>query len=214
MSKKAVIFDLDGVIVSTDGLHYKAWKHMADREGIYFDETINNRLRGVSRMESLEIILERAKKAYTSDEKETLATAKNDIYRESLSELSPGDILPGVSSLLAALREKGIMLAIGSSSRNTPIILKQIGLENYFDAVADGNQISRSKPDPEVFLLAAKLLGLSPADCAVVEDAVAGIDAAKAGGMKAVGVGDASAYQKADVTAPGLDGLTADEILA
>lgn len=198
--KKAVIFDLDGVIVSTDGFHYRAWKAMADNEGIYFDETINNRLRGVSRMESLEIILERATKSYTPEEKEAMATAKNDIYRESLVQLTPDDILPGVMDMLTTLRGMGIKLAIGSSSKNTPVILKQIGLGDYFDAVADGNQIKNSKPDPEVFLLAAKLLGIDPADCVVVEDAYAGIDAAKAGGMKAVGVGDASKYEKADVT--------------
>lgn len=198
--KKAVIFDLDGVIVSTDGFHYRAWKAMADNEGIYFDETINNRLRGVSRMESLEIILERATKTYTAEEKEAMATAKNDIYRESLVQLTPDDILPGVMDMLTTLRGMGVKLAIGSSSKNTPVILKQIGLGDYFDAVADGNQIKNSKPDPEVFLLAAKLLGIDPAECVVVEDAYAGIDAAKAGGMKAVGVGDASKYEKADVT--------------
>lgn len=198
--KKAVIFDLDGVIVSTDGFHYRAWKAMADNEGIYFDETINNRLRGVSRMESLEIILERATKTYTAEEKEAMATAKNDIYRESLVQLTPDDILPGVMNMLTTLRGMGVKLAIGSSSKNTPVILKQIGLGDYFDAVADGNQIKNSKPDPEVFLLAAKLLGIDPAECVVVEDAYAGIDAAKAGGMKAVGVGDASKYEKADVT--------------
>ena len=181
--KKAVIFDLDGVIVSTDGFHYRAWKAMADNEGIYFDETINNRLRGVSRMESLEIILERATKTYTPEEKEAMATAKNDIYRESLVQLTPEDILPGVMDMLTTLRGMGVKLAIGSSSKNTPVILKQIGLGDYFDAVADGNQIKNSKPDPEVFLLAAKLLGIDPADCVVVEDAYAGIDAAKAGGM-------------------------------
>ena len=198
--KKAVIFDLDGVIVSTDGFHYRAWKAMADNEGIYFDETINNRLRGVSRMESLEIILERATKTYTAEEKEAMATAKNDIYRESLVQLTPDDILPGVMDMLTTLRGMGVKLAIGSSSKNTPVILKQIGLGDYFDAVADGNQIKNSKRDPEVFLLAAKLLGIDPAECVVVEDAYAGIDAAKAGGMKAVGVGDASKYEKADVT--------------
>ena len=212
--KKAVIFDLDGVIVSTDGYHYKAWKAMADKEGIYFDEIINNRLRGVSRMASLEIILEKATKTYTEDEKVALATLKNDIYRESLSELTPDDILPGVMNTLEGLKAKGVKIAIGSSSKNTPVILKQIGLYDYFDAVADGNQITHSKPDPEVFLLAAKLVGQDPADCAVVEDAYAGIDAAKAGGMKAVAVGDASKYEKADVAGPTLADIPLDDILA
>lgn len=211
--KQGVIFDLDGVIVSTDGLHFKAWKQMADREGIYFDEVINNRLRGVSRMESLEIILERAEKAYTQEEKLEMAAMKNELYRESLSTLTPADILPGVSPVLEALRDMGVKLAIGSSSRNTPAILKQIGLGDYFDAVADGNQIQNSKPDPEVFLLAARLLGLPPSDCVVVEDAYAGIDAAKAGGMKAVGVGDASRYEKADVTASTLADLPPEKLV-
>jgi len=197
--KEAVIFDLDGVIVSTDAYHYKAWKAMADSEGIYFDEEINNRLRGVSRMESLEIILERAEKEYTDEEKEIMATAKNDIYKESLSQLTPEDILPGVMETLTELRSMGIKLAIGSSSKNTPIILKQIGLSDYFDAIVDGNGIKNSKPDPEVFLLAAKLLNVEPEKCTVIEDAFAGIDAAKAGNMLAVGVGDASRYEKADI---------------
>ena len=210
--KRAIIFDLDGVIVSTDGFHYKAWKAMADKEGIYFDETINNRLRGVSRMESLAIILERASKAYTDEEKNAMATAKNEIYRESLSQLTPDDILPGVMDMLTALRAKGLKLAIGSSSKNTPVILKQIGLGDYFDAVADGNQIKNSKPDPEVFLLAAELLGIPPQDCVVVEDAYAGIDAAKAGGMKAVGVGDASKYEKSDITGATMADISPESI--
>ena len=121
--KKGVIFDLDGVIVSTDGLHYKAWKQMADREGIYFDQVINNRLRGVSRMESLAIILERAEKTYTDEEKLEMASMKNELYRESLSTLTPNDILPGVTPVLEKLRAMGVKLAIGSSSRNTPAIL-------------------------------------------------------------------------------------------
>ena len=211
--KNAVIFDLDGVIVSTDSYHYKAWKAMADKEGIYFDEEINNRLRGVSRMESLAIILERASKEYTDAEKEAMATAKNDIYSASLSQLTPSDILPGVMDTLTALREMGIKLAIGSSSKNTPIILKQIGLGDYFDAIADGNGIKNSKPDPEVFLLAAKLLGVAPEDCTVVEDAFAGIDAAIAGNMRAVGVGDASRYEKSDIVGKTLADISPSAIV-
>lgn len=213
MSIQGVIFDLDGVIVSTDGFHYSAWKQMADREGIYFDETINNRLRGVSRMESLEIILERAEKAYSQEEKEALAQSKNDLYRESLSQLTPADLLPGVTETLRGLREKGIKLAIGSSSKNTPTILAQIGLGDFFDAVADGNQIKNSKPHPEVFLLAAQLLGLPPTACAVVEDAFAGIDAALAAGMKAIGVGDASRYDRATLTGTTLGDLSVEDLI-
>jgi beta-phosphoglucomutase len=189
---KAFIFDLDGVIVSTDSLHYQAWKTLADSEGIYFDEEINNRLRGVSRMESLEIVLEQATRTYTDEEKMAMADRKNSIYRELLQVLTPADRLEGVTETLDALRRKGYKLAIGSSSKNTPVILEKIGYKGYFDAISDGNNISRSKPDPEVFLKAAELLGEAPKDCYVVEDAAAGIIAAKSGGFTAIGVGLAS----------------------
>ena len=195
---KGFIFDLDGVIVSTDGLHYLAWKQMADKEGIYFDEKINNRLRGVSRMESLEIILERATKEYSDDEKQTLATFKNDIYKVLLKSLTPADILPGVEKTLNELRARGYKLAIGSSSKNTPEILKYIGLEGFFDAVSDGNNIKNSKPDPEVFVKAALFLELDPCECYVVEDAKAGVDAGKAGGFTTIALGDAYGYEYAN----------------
>jgi beta-phosphoglucomutase len=195
---KGFIFDLDGVIVSTDGLHYLAWKQMADKEGIYFDEKINNRLRGVSRMESLEIILERAQREYSNEEKQTLATYKNDIYKELLKSLTPADILPGVAETINELRARGYKLAIGSSSKNTPAILKYIGLEGFFDAVSDGNNIQNSKPDPEVFIKAAQYLELLPSECYVVEDAKAGIDAGSAGGFTTFALGDAYGYEKAD----------------
>ena len=185
---KAVIFDLDGVIVSTDDCHYEAWKKMADEEGIYFDKTINNRLRGVSRMESLEIVLERAEKEYSEEEKVQLAERKNGYYKEFITKLTPNDILPGAMENLEELRKNGIKIAIGSSSKNTPIILKQIGLENYFDAVSDGNNINNSKPDPEVFLKAADMLGISYGECMIVEDADAGIEAGKRAGMKTLSV--------------------------
>ena len=199
-----VIFDLDGVIVSTDNCHYLAWKRMADEEGIYFDRTINERLRGVSRMESLDIILERAQRTYTDDEKQAMATRKNAYYVELIGSLTRADILPGALDTLRYLKGRGVKVAIGSSSKNTPIILRQIGLENAFDAVADGNAITRSKPDPEVFVLAARLLGLSPENCLVVEDADAGIEAALAGGMRALGVGSAAANPAATFSAPDL----------
>lgn len=211
---KGFIFDLDGVIVSTDDCHYLAWKRMADEEGIYFDREINERLRGVSRMASLDIILERADKTYTGDEKAAMATRKNNYYVELIGRLTPADILPGTMAVLDRLRKLGIKTAIGSSSRNTPVILKQIGLENTFDAIADGNQITHSKPDPEVFLLAAKLLGLSPADCVVVEDADAGVEAALAGGMKALGVGSAAANPRATYRADSLEDVELNSVLA
>ena len=190
--KKAIIFDLDGVICFTDKYHYQAWKALADRLGIYFDEKINDRLRGVSRMASLEIILERAGRAYSEEEKEALATEKNETYRGLLERMSPADLSEEVRSTLLILRERGYPLAIGSSSKNTKRILERIGLDGFFDAVADGTDITRSKPDPEVFLVAAKKLGAAPEDCAVVEDAKAGIEAAKTAGMTALALfGDA-----------------------
>ncbi len=185
---KAVLFDLDGVIVSTDRCHYRAWKRMADEEGIYFDEKINDRLRGVSRMASLEIVLERSPRAYTEEEKAALAARKNDYYKDLIRELTPADILPGAMENLNELKENGILVAVGSSSKNTPLILRQIGLDAFFDAVSDGNNISHSKPDPEVFLKAAEMLGVEPADCLVVEDADAGIEAGRRGGMKTLSV--------------------------
>lgn len=185
---KAVIFDLDGVIVSTDDCHFRAWKRMADEEGIYFDREINNRLRGVSRMASLDIVLERSKREYSESEKQELAERKNEYYKELICELTPDDILPGVMDKLENLKENGIKIAIGSSSKNTPIILKQIGLDGYFDAVSDGNNITHSKPDPEVFLKAAEMLNIPPEDCMIVEDADAGIEAGKRAGMKTLAV--------------------------
>ena len=193
MKYKAVIFDLDGVICSTDEYHYQAWKKMADSMGIYFDRTINNRLRGVSRMESLEIILEQYHGPALSEEKKVeLATQKNDFYRESLHQLSPADLSSEVKDTLDALRAEGLKLAIGSSSKNTKFILGQLGLGSYFDVVSDGNNIIHSKPDPEVFLKAAEMLGLAPSDCLVVEDAVSGAQAGHAGGFEVACVGDAS----------------------
>ena len=208
-----VIFDLDGVIVSTDNCHYLAWKKMADEEGIPFDRTINERLRGVSRMESLEIILEKAEKAYTAEEKTELAARKNAYYVELIGSLTENDILPGALETINMLKARGIQVAIGSSSRNTPIILRQIGLSDAFDAVADGNAIKNSKPDPEVFLLAAKLLNLDPANCLVVEDADAGVQAALAGGMRALGVGSAAVNPKATFTAENLEKADFESIL-
>ena len=211
---KGVIFDLDGVIVSTDDCHYQAWQRMADEEKIPFSRQMNERLRGVSRMDSLEIILEKAMRVYSDAEKEAMAARKNAYYVELIGRLTPADILPGAMAVLDALRARGVRVAIGSSSRNTPLILRQIGLNNYFDAVADGNQITRSKPDPEVFLLAARLLGLPPAECLVVEDADAGVEAALAGGMKALGVGSAAANKDATYRAADLSAVDLEQILA
>ncbi|MDO4989003.1 MAG: beta-phosphoglucomutase [Eubacteriales bacterium] len=192
MKYKGIIFDLDGVICSTDHYHYLAWKALADRLGVYFDETINNRLRGVSRMASLDIVLERSERAYTPEEKAAFAEEKNSTYRELLKCMSPADLSPEVKETLDALRSRGLLLGIGSSSKNTKFILSRIGLGDYFDKISDGTNITRSKPDPEVFLKAAEYLGLKPSDCLVVEDAKAGIEAASAAGMDSAAIGDAA----------------------
>lgn len=193
---KAVIFDLDGVICFTDHYHYLAWKEMADEIGVYFDETINNRLRGVSRMDSLNIILEKSDKEYTREQKEALAAKKNAIYVKLLEQMSPADLSDEVKTTLDALRAKDLKLAIGSSSKNTKMILKQIGLGDYFDAISDGTNIVNSKPDPEVFLKAAEFVSENPEDCLVVEDALAGIEAAVRGGFKSAGLGEAATHEK------------------
>ena len=199
MELKGVIFDLDGVICFTDEYHYLAWKEMADGMGIYFDREINNRLRGVSRMASLEIILERySGPSLSPDEKEALATRKNEIYRDLLGRMTPADLSDEVKQTLDSLRAKGLKLAIGSSSKNAPFILERIGLTGYFDAISDGNNISHSKPDPEVFLKAAEYLGLEPEHCLVVEDAVAGAQAGHTGGFSVACVGDAALEQAGD----------------
>ncbi len=199
MSIKAVIFDLDGVIVFTDKFHYQAWKKMADTMGIYFDEEINNRLRGVSRMDSLEIILERYHgKTLSQEEKETLAAQKNETYRELLKTMTPADVSEEVRDTLAELRKRGYGIALGSSSKNAKFILERVQLLDAFDKISDGNNITKSKPDPEVFLKAAEFLGENPVDCLVVEDAEAGIDAGIASGMKTAAIGDAVNCKKAD----------------
>ena len=199
MQFKAIIFDLDGVICFTDEYHYRAWKAMADDMGIPFDRTVNNRLRGISRMASLDIILEKyTGPALSQAEKEKLAQRKNDIYRESLKEMSPADLSAEVKETLDGLQALGLKLAIGSSSKNTPFILGQIGLKDFFDAVSDGNNITRSKPDPEVFVKAAQMLGIAPEACLVVEDAVSGAQAGHASGMKVACLGDAAQHQAGD----------------
>ncbi len=188
---KGILFDLDGVICSTDEYHYLAWKALADRLGIPFDRERNNLLRGVSRMQSLEIVLQKADKTYTEEQKIAFAEEKNALYRQYLSQMSPRDLDEDVKITLMTLRDEGHKLAIGSSSKNTPFILERIGLDRFFDAVADGNCITHSKPHPEVFLKAAEMLLLDPRDCLVVEDARAGVQSALAGGFDCAAIGDA-----------------------
>lgn len=214
MSIEAVIFDLDGVIVSTDEFHYFGWKKLADEEGIPFDRERNHRLRGVSRMQSLEILLEPATREYSAEEKQLMAARKNGYYCDLLKNISPADLLPGVLPFLQELRGRGIKLAIASSSRNSPAILTQLGMSDYFDATADGNDIARSKPDPEVFLLAAKRLGVNPENAVVVEDAESGVAAAIAGGFHCLAVGAAAGDGRAHLHAENLGGISVDSVLA
>ena len=193
---KGVIFDLDGVLLFTDKYHYLAWKALADKLNIPFDEKVNNRLRGVSRMDSLNIILSYSDQTFSEAEKEVMAEEKNELYREYLQKMTPLDVSDDTRAVLEKLRECGLKLAIGSSSKNTPLILEKADMAKYFHAVSDGNNITRSKPDPEVFLKAAEYLNLQPCECIVVEDAEAGIDAGNAGGFVTVGIGCAEQYKK------------------
>lgn len=201
MEISAILFDLDGVFCSTDRFHYRAWKELADRLGLPFNEEINRQLRGVSRMESLEILLRGSERKFTFQEKAALAEENNRRYRQLLMGLTQADVSPPVRQTLRELRARGgDRQAVASSSRNTPLILQRVGLDTWFDAVIDGNQITRSKPDPEVFLRAAQALGFPPARCLVVEDADAGVEAALRGGFPCAGIGPAA--RNPNVTRP------------
>jgi len=212
MDFKAIVFDLDGVICSTDEYHYQAWKSLADELGIYFDRTINQRLRGVSRMDSLEIILERSEKQYSAEEKEALATVKNGRYVALLQQLTPDDILPGVKEFLEACRTDGIRTALASASKNAPFIIQKLNLEKEFDFLADAAKVARSKPAPDIFLAAAEGLGIAPAYCIGIEDAAAGIEAIHAAGMKAVGIGSVETLHEADLLFPETRALTLESV--
>lgn len=202
---KAVIFDLDGVLVTTDELHYRAWKQLADEENIKgFTRADNIRQRGVSRMASLEVLLEKAENEYSDAEKEILADRKNNIYVKSLESLDKSAVLDGVFDFITYLKEKGIRLAVGSASKNTPMILEKTGLADKFDAVSCGLDTQKSKPDPEVFLIAADRINIPYSECLVVEDSDAGIEAAKRGGMYALAVGAAQNNTQADFRAQSL----------
>lgn len=208
MNYDAIIFDLDGVICSTDEYHYLAWKQIAEGLDIPFDRKTNNRLRGVSRMESLNIILEQySGPVLTEAEKQDLADEKNEVYRRLLQNMSESDCPAEVRAALVELREKGLLLAIGSSSKNTPMILEKLGLGQFFDAVSDGNNILHSKPDPEVFQKAAEMLWVSPSRCLVVEDAISGVQAGHAAGMKVACVGDASQKNAGDFNLSSFSGI-------
>jgi beta-phosphoglucomutase len=193
---RGVVFDLDGVLVHTDALHFRAWKEIADHLQIPFTSAHGDRLRGVSRSESLDIILSLGGVEMSQVEKTLLADEKNRRYRQLLDELTPDHVDPEVRLTLTELRERGLRLAIGSSSRNAKTILDKVGLRSSFDAISDGENITRSKPDPEVFQHAAKFLALTAGECAVVEDARAGVDGAIDGGFVCFGIADAAGYER------------------
>ena len=195
---KSVIFDLDGVIVHTDKFHYLAWKQLTDELGVYFDEAINDRCRGMSRADSLEIILEKSDRQYTPKQKAAFSERKNNLYREYLATMTERDVTDEVRQTLSLLKSRGVKIAVGSSSKNAGFILRRIGLFDEFDAVSDGNNITRGKPDPEVFLKAAEMLNVSPRDCTVVEDAVSGVNAGRSAGMTTIAIGDAAQANAAD----------------
>ncbi len=189
---KAIIFDLDGVLISTDEQHYLAWKEISDKLGIPFDREVNNRFRGVSRAACMDLLEELSGRHYSAEEKEKYATEKNKRYRDLLAELSPENLNSEIRQTLDKLRALNLKLAVGSSSRNAKFILGKIGLGNYFDAISDGNNITQSKPDPEVFRKAAEFLSVDLDSCIVVEDAVSGVQAGKAAGMLTIAIGDAA----------------------
>lgn len=200
----ACIFDLDGVIVDTAVYHFKAWKRLANELGFNFTEAQNEKLKGISRIRSLELILEWGGIEKSAAEQHELATRKNEWYVDMVHQMTPEDILPGAKELLESLRSAGIKTALGSASKNAGVILDKVGILPLFDVVIDGNMVSASKPDPEVFLKGAEALGAAPEQCIVFEDAIAGVEAGKAGGMKVVGIGEKSVLSEADLVVSGL----------
>jgi len=210
LAKPGYIFDLDGVLVDTAVFHFKAWKRLANGLGFDFTENQNEQLKGVSRVESLNKILAWGGIVKTEEEKRYLAEKKNAWYLEMVHQMTDEDVLTGVLAFLTKAKDQGKKIALGSASKNAPLILDKTGIGDFFDAVIDGNKVSASKPDPEVFLLAAQELGLAVRDCLVFEDAQAGIDAALAGDMQAIGIGSADDLKGAVTVVAGLHELSLD----
>jgi beta-phosphoglucomutase len=201
---KGAIFDLDGVIVDTAKYHYLAWKRLAKELGFDFSEKDNERLKGVSRIESLELLLEIGGLKFSPELMEAVANVKNNWYIQYISSMDESEILKGAREYILSLRERGVKIALGSASKNAQTLLGNLHIYSLFDAIVDGNKLTKSKPDPEIFLLGAKALGLEPAQCAVFEDAFAGVEAAKRGRMYAVGIGNSEDLPNADITVKGL----------
>ncbi|MDA3929981.1 MAG: beta-phosphoglucomutase [Prolixibacteraceae bacterium] len=205
MDIKACLFDLDGVIVDTAKYHFIAWAALANELGFEFTEEHNERLKGVSRMTSLHILLEIGGVELSEEKKIEMADEKNTLYVSYIEKMTPDEILPGVVNFLKELRENGIKTAIGSASKNAPLILDRLELNQYFDAIIDGNKVSKAKPDPEVFLKGAEAVGIAPQYCVVFEDAAAGVEAAIKGGMKCVGIGLPANLSQAQLVVPGFE---------
>jgi len=215
MKTKAVIFDLDGVIVDTAKFHFQAWKSLSDELGMFFDETVNERLKGVSRMRSFEIILEvnNAEGRFSETEKEAMIKKKNDLYVSLVETLTPDDMLPGIAEFIDRAKSAGLKCAVASVSKNAPMVLEALGAAEKFDYVADAAKVARSKPAPDIFLVCAEALGVDPADCIGIEDAQAGIEAIKAAGMYAVGINVAVTSVEPDLVLKSTAELDFDKIV-
>lgn len=208
MEIKACLFDLDGVLVDTAVYHFKAWRKLANHLGFDFTEAQNEQLKGISRVESLNKILSWGNVEKTEDEKQQLATEKNEWYVAMISKMTPAEVLPGTVDFLTAIKKAGYKIALGSASKNSALILERTQIAHFFEEIVDGNLVSKSKPDPEVFFKGATLLEVQPSECVVFEDAVAGVEAAKRAGMKAIGIGSAEVLTQADLVVQNLGQLT------
>jgi beta-phosphoglucomutase len=212
---KALLFDLDGVIVDTAIFHYKAWRKLSnDKFGYDISEEFNETLKGVSRGESIERIMRLGNVSISDSEKENLMTLKNQWYLDFISEMNASDILPGVIDILNQSKAANLKIGLGSVSKNAQFILEKVGIIHYFDAIIDGNKISNGKPHPEVFLNGALELGFEPLECIVLEDAIAGVQAGKAANMKVLGLGDSSILHEADLVLPSLEGVLLDNLVS
>lgn len=208
----ACLFDLDGVIVDTAKYHYIAWRELANDLGFDLSLEQNESLKGISRMESLDIILGFGNATLTDEEKVARAAVKNARYLELCQQMTPDDTLPGVRRFMEEVKAASIKIGLGSASKNARVILERIDMLDYFETIVDGTRITKSKPDPEVFLIGANDLHLAPEDCVVFEDAVAGVEAAKAGGMYAVGIGEASVLTQADIVVEGFENFSLSDL--
>ena len=210
---QAIIFDLDGVITDTAHYHYLAWRKLAMSLDVPFDAVFNEQLKGIDRMGSLELILARSTKKYSSEEKLILADRKNSDYQDLIHNMTPNDLLPGAQATLKAVRDAGLKIGLASVSKNAFAVLDRLGIASDFDYVVDATKISRSKPDPEIFLTAAENLGVLPSACIGIEDSVAGLQSIKSSGMYAIGIGDPAILTQADRVIPGLDQFNLSEYL-